>query len=86
MQNEKRSCLTCGKEFAIPAAAPHKKFCTRECRQKWHYAARLPGQVQRLPLPLPAAFWRSVEDWLDPNAPESLREIIKQQKEIEDGK
>ena len=36
-----RQCAQCGKPLgAIPLRAPHKRFCSKECRQSWHESRR----------------------------------------------
>ena len=34
---KKKKCdCKCGREFVIPADAPHKRFASTECRNRWH--------------------------------------------------
>lgn len=30
----------CGREFTLPADAPHKRFCCAKHREAWHHAQR----------------------------------------------
>lgn len=36
----RRNCDNCGKPFAIPPAATHKRFCCAACRDEWHQSRR----------------------------------------------
>jgi hypothetical protein len=35
---DKSKCEWCTKPFVKPPSAPHKRFCSDECRNKWHGA------------------------------------------------
>lgn len=33
----KPSCANCAKPFSPLKAAPHKRFCSDQCRSEWHH-------------------------------------------------
>lgn len=51
-----RYCQNCGRPFhTIPLEAPHKRFCSKTCREQWHYqqrkAARATKSASRKEIP-----------------------------------
>ena len=40
---ESRRCDNCTRAFRPPASAPHKRFCSSECRNEWHLKQRKNG-------------------------------------------
>lgn len=49
MGSKVRRCSECGMPFwTIPLMAPHKRFCSKQCRNRWHYKHRTkPYRIQR---------------------------------------
>lgn len=39
-------CRQCGEEFDLPSSAPHKKFCSSECRAEWWTERRRQGEEE----------------------------------------
>lgn len=40
MKSTKRNCKNCTAPFVPPPTAPHKEFCSEQCRNEWHSRRR----------------------------------------------
>ena len=40
LSRQSRTCVVCGKEFEVPSRAEHKRFCSAECRGRFHEERR----------------------------------------------
>ena len=66
-----KACEWCGLPFALPAEAPHKRFCCRDHRDLWHGKWRQWERAQarlspRPPGPMKDWTWEGMPEEWDP--------------------